>query len=62
MLRDFYAMNKKTGEIVPTVEAIREFYKNHAALDDWRDDWEETEIPVENSTISAPDFLAAVNI
>ena len=60
MLQDVYFMNKLTGELLPSGEAIREYYKAHGPLDRWTDEWEETEFPVEGKYLDAPDFSGAV--
>lgn len=61
-MQDVYFMNKETGELVPGLDVIREFYKTHGALDSWCDEWQETDIKVENSFFDAPNFSACVNI
>ena len=60
MLQDVYFMNKETGELKPSGEAIREFYKTHGALDRWTDEWQETALPVDGAYIEPPDFRRAV--
>lgn len=59
-MRDVYLMNKKTGEIEPSQKVFKEFYKNHGIFDSVFDEWEETNLEVENSEMSVPDFMAAV--
>lgn len=55
-MKDIYLMNKETGEILPSAQAIHEYYKTHGALEAWTDEWQETNLAVEGSTIPAPDF------
>lgn len=60
-MKDVYLMNKETGEIVPSEQVFKEFYKTHGIFDSVFDEWTETEIEVENSNIDLPDFANAIN-
>ena len=62
MLHDEYFMNKETGELMPSGEAIRDFYKTHGALEPWTALWEPTGLEVEDKYIDAPDFSRAVKV
>lgn len=62
MLHDEYFMNKNTGELLPSGEAIRDFYKSHGWRERWTDEWEPTGIEIEDSMLDAPDFRRAVSI
>ena len=62
MLNDVYLMNKSTGEIVPSQQVFKEFYKNHNIFDNVFDEWQETNLIVDNSYISPPDFTKAINL
>ena len=62
MLKDIYLMNKSTGEIVPSQQVFKEFYKTHNIFDSIFDEWEETDIFVENSYISKPDFTQTIKL
>ena len=55
-------MNKNTGELLPSGEAIRDFYKSHGWRERWTDEWEPTGIEIEDSMLDAPDFRRAVSI
>ena len=62
-MKDVYLMNKETGEIEPSQKVFKEFYKTHGIFDSVFDEWEETNLEVENSEIEKPDvkfFMAAV--
>lgn len=59
---DEYFMNKMTGELLPSGDAIHEFYKTHGALEPWTDEWEPTGLEVSGSFLAAPDFSGALNI
>lgn len=61
-MRDVYLMNKETGELVPSEEVFKEFYKHHGIYDSVFDEWEETLLEVEDSEIDFPDFAEALNI
>ena len=54
-MKDVYFMNRETGELLPSCEAIRDFYKTHNILDDWNDEWQETKIET-NTYMKFPDF------
>ncbi len=62
MLNDVYLMNKSTGEIVPSEKVFKEFYKTHGIFDSVFDEWQETDIEVENSYILPPDFTKAIKL
>ena len=62
MLNDIYLMNKLTGEIVPSQQVFKEFYKNHNIFDSVFDEWKETDIIVDDSYISLPDFTKAIKL
>ena len=59
-MRDIYLMNKETGEIMPSKDVFREFYKNHGIYDSVFDEWVETGIEVEDSDLELPDFTKAI--
>ena len=59
-MKDIYLMNKFTGELKPATEAIRDFCATHDWRERWTDEWEETELEVENSELAPPDFTAAI--
>jgi len=61
-MKDVYLMNKKTGEILPSNDVFKEFYKTHGIFDNVFDEWAETELEVENSCLKFPDFADAINI
>lgn len=61
MIMDEYFMNKITGEIKASGEAIHEFYKNHGALERWTDEWEPTGQNT-GKPLAAPDFRRAVRV
>lgn len=62
MLNDIYLMNKSTGEIIPSQQVFKEFYKNHNIFDNVFDEWQETSLIVDNSYISPPDFTKAIKL
>lgn len=62
MLNDIYLMNKSTGEILPSQQVFKEFYKTHNIFDSVFDEWEETSLNVDNSYISMPDFTKAIKL
>ena len=62
MLNDIYLMNKSTGELVPSQQVFKEFYKNHNIFDSVFDEWQETNLIVDNSYISPPDFTKAIKL
>lgn len=57
---DVYLMNNETGEMLPSTQVFREFYKTHGIYDSVFDFWTETNIPVENSCVEFPDFTKAI--
>lgn len=59
-MRDVYAMNKETGEIIPCEQAISEFYRSHKWNESWTDFYTVTDIEVENTFIPFPDFAKAI--
>jgi hypothetical protein len=61
-MKDIYLMDKTTGELIPAEMAILAFYKTHGALEDWTEYYEETDLEVDRSSISFPDFALAVAI
>lgn len=62
MLNDVYLMNKSTGEIVPSQQVFKEFYKIHNIFDNVFDEWQETTMLVDDSYISPPDFTKAIKL
>lgn len=54
-MRDIYVMNRKTGELIPSEKAIKEFYKTHGIMDDWTDEYQETKMETSNE-MRKPDF------
>lgn len=62
MLNDVYLMNKSTGELVPSQQVFKEFYKTHNIFDSVFDEWQETNLIVDNSYISLPDFTKAIKL
>ena len=62
MLNDIYLMNKLTGELVPSQQVFKEFYKNHNIFDNVFDEWQETNLIVDNSYILPPDFTKAIKL
>lgn len=61
-MQDIYLMNKETGEIVPSNQVFKEFYKTHGIYDSIFDEWIETNILVGDSFVAFPDFANAFNI
>lgn len=59
-MNDIYLMNKETGECVPSTQVFKDFYKTHSIFDSVFDEWQETDLIVENTTISFPDFTTAI--
>ena len=56
MLKSFYFMNKKTGELVTYKQANKEFYKvKRSYLESIFDDYIETDI-LSDENIELPDF------
>jgi hypothetical protein len=62
MLNDIYLMNKSTGELVPSQQVFKEFYKTHNIFDSVFNEWQETNLIVDNSYISPPDFTKAIKL
>lgn len=54
-MKDILFMNNETGELLPSTEAIKDFYKSHNILEAWTDLWTETKLEAENDLIF-PDF------
>lgn len=46
-LEDICLESQITGELLPSDEAIAQFYKDHDAKDDWHSEWRETDISAE---------------
>lgn len=61
-MNDIYLMNKETGEIVPSKEVFKDFYKTHGIFDSVFVFWAETDLIVENSYIDIPNFTNAIKI
>ena len=59
-MKDIYLMNKTTGEIVPSQEVFKTFYKTHGIFDSVFDEWIETDMLVSDSEVSLPDFTASL--
>ncbi len=55
-------MNLETGELVPASRIIKDFYKHHGGLEDWRQGWEFSGMYDETSVLQAPDFAGVVNV
>ena len=62
MLNDVYLMNKSTGELVPSQQVFKEFYKTHNIFDSVFDEWQETNLIADDSYISLPDFTKAIKL
>lgn len=60
-LEDIYLESKLTGELIPSREAIPQFYKTHDALDDWHSEWRETDITT-GDVLPLPKFGQTVNV
>ena len=60
-MQDIYLMNKETGEIKPSEQVFNEFYKTHGILDSVFDEWQETGLNVEGTTLDFPNFANAIN-
>ena len=58
-MKDVYFVNKLTGEMLPSSEAIRDFYKTHGALESWTDEWTETNEET-GEYLSMPNFVNAI--
>lgn len=59
-MKDVYLMNKTTSELEPSEKVFKEFYKTHGIFDSVFDEWQETNIEVENSKIDLPDFTKTI--
>ena len=59
-MKDVYLMNKETGEIVPSKQVFKDFYKTHGVFDSVFDEWIETNMEVEDSYMEFPDFTQAI--
>lgn len=64
MLKDTYFMNKYTGELLPGMAAIHQFYavEKHKYNEAWTDEWQDTGRECENDYIPFPDFAGTVKI
>lgn len=58
-MSDVYFVNKFTGELLPSSEAIHDFYKTHGALEDWQTEWAETTTET-GKALAAPNFINAI--
>ena len=62
-MKDIYLMNKETGEIMPSKDVFRDFYKTHGIYNSVFDEWTDTGIEVEGSDfIEFPNFANAIRI
>lgn len=61
-MKDVYLMDKETGELIPSEKAYIDFYCTHPWNDSIFDYFEETDLEVEDSEISIPDFTKTLNI
>lgn len=59
-MQDIYLMNKKTGEIKPSAQVFKEFYKDHGIFDSVFDEWQETNLTVDGSSVEIPNFANAI--
>lgn len=59
-MRDVYAMDNETGELIPCEKVIADFYKTHKWNESWTDFYTVTDIEVENTFIPFPDFTKAI--
>lgn len=59
-MQDIYLMNKETGEIKPSAQVFKEFYKTHGIFDSVFDEWQETELTVDGSSVEFPNFANAI--
>ena len=60
-MQDIYLMHKQTGEIKPSAQVFKEFYKTHKIFDSVFDEWEETDSLVEGSSFEFPNFANTIN-
>lgn len=61
-MRDIYAMDNETGELIPSEKVIFEFYKTHKWNERWTDFYTVTDIEVDNTSIAFPDFAKTINL
>ena len=61
-VKDIYLMNKETGEIMPSKQVFKEFYKTHGIYDSVFDEWVETDLEVDDSDLELPDFAKVLAI
>lgn len=59
-MQDVYLMNKETGEIKPSAQVFKEFYKTHGIFDSVFDEWQETDLTVDGSSVEFPNFAKAI--
>ena len=59
-MSDIYLMNKETGEIKPSAQVFKEFYKTHGIFDSVFDFWTDTALTVDGTEIPFPDFAKAI--
>lgn len=59
-MKDVYAMDKETGELIPVEKVISEFYKTHKWNESWTDFYTVTDIEVENTFVAFPDFTKVI--
>ena len=59
-MKDVYLMSKESGEIKPSAQVFKEFYKDHGIFESVFDFWIETDLTVENSFSPVPDFTKAI--
>jgi hypothetical protein len=53
-------MNRETGEIKPSAQVFKEFYKTHGIFDSVFDEWQETDLTVDGSSVEFPNFATAI--
>ena len=53
-------MNKTTGELIPSEKVFKEFYKTHNIFESVFDEYDETNILVDNTKIDVPDFTKSI--
>lgn len=62
-MKDVYLMNRETGELVPSEQVFKEFYKTHGIYDSVFSEWAETDIEADNDIKHPLDcFREAVQI
>lgn len=59
-MQDVYLMHKETGEIKPSAQVFNEFYQTHGIFDSVFDEWQETSLTVDGSSIEFPNFANAI--